>query len=79
MNGIPLPLGLLIGLGVLLVVVLIIYWFFMARNNPSARNVDDLPSHNEEHRLQDQFDRGEISEEEFHRRCTELENRSKHQ
>ncbi|HSJ37619.1 MAG TPA: SHOCT domain-containing protein [Planococcus sp. (in: firmicutes)] len=78
MNAIPLPLGLLIGLVLLLAVVLTIYWFFMAKNNPRSQKVDALPPNNEENRLQNQYDRGEISEEEYHRKLRELENGSKH-
>lgn len=74
----PVPLSLLLGLGVLLVVVLILYWFFMAKNNPGSRKVDELPPQNEEHRLQDRFDRGDISEEEYRRKLAELESRTKH-
>lgn len=76
MAAVPLPLGLLLGLVVLLGVVLTIYWFFMAKNNPGSQKVDAMPSNNAEHRLQDQYDRGEISEEEYHRQLKELEHRS---
>lgn len=79
MAAIPLPLSLLMGLGVLLVVVLTLYWFFMAKNNPGSRKVDELPAHNEEHKLQDRYDRGDINEEEYRRKLTELENRSRRQ
>ena len=77
MNAIPLPLGLLIGLVLLLAVVLTIYWFFMAKNNPSAQKVDALPSNNEKTRLHDQYERGEISEEDYNQKLQDLENGSK--
>ncbi|WP_185959463.1 SHOCT domain-containing protein [Planococcus salinarum] len=76
--GIPLPLGLLMGLGVLLVVVLTIYWFFMAKNNQGSQKVDALPPNNDAHRLQDRYDRGEISEEDYRRQLKELEHRPDH-
>ena len=69
----PVPLRLLIGLLVLLAGVLTIFWLFMAKNNPKSRKVDTLPSNNEANKLQDRFDKGELSEEEYHRRLQEMD------
>lgn len=75
LTAFPVPLRLLAGLAILLVVVLTLYWFFMAKNNPGSRKVDELPPLNEEHKLQDRYDRGDISEEEYRRKLEELKNR----
>lgn len=52
LSAIPMPLGLLGGLLIFLAGVLIIFWFFMARNNPKSRNVDALPPEEDKHTLQ---------------------------
>lgn len=49
---IPAPLSLLGGLLVFLAGVLLIFWFFMARNNPKSRNVDTMPPEEDKHALQ---------------------------
>ncbi len=73
----PVPLRLLAGLGVLLVGVLIAFWFFMAKNNPRSRRVDTLPSNNEARKLQDQYDKGEITEEDYQSKRSKLEKDSR--
>lgn len=70
----PIPLRLLAGLGALIVGVLITFWFFMAKNNPRSQKVDELPANNDARTLQDQYDRGEITEEDYHRRLSDLKN-----
>lgn len=67
---------LLAGLAVLIAGVLIAFWFFMAKNNPRSQKVDALPSNNDARKLQDQFDRGEITEEDYRRKLNDLENDS---
>src|SRR5690606_18451056 len=52
LSDIPAPLGLLGGLLVFLAGVLLIFWFFMARNNPKSQNVDTLPPEEDRHTLQ---------------------------
>lgn len=52
LSVIPAPLSLLGGLLVFLAGVLLIFWFFMARNNPKSRNVDALPPEEDKHTLQ---------------------------
>ena len=52
LSVIPAPLGLLGGLLVFLAGVLLIFWFFMARNNPKSQNVDTLPPEEDRHTLQ---------------------------
>jgi uncharacterized membrane protein len=69
----PVPLRLLAGMAVLITGVLLAFWFFMAKNNPRSQKVDDLPADSEARKLRDQFDRREISEEEYHRRLADLE------
>lgn len=70
----PVPLRLLIGLVALITLVLIAFWFFMSKNNPKSRSVDALPANNEARLLQDQYDRGEIAEEDYRRKLKEMEN-----
>ena len=77
LSAIPLPLSLLGGLLIFLAGVLIIFWFFMARNNPSARKVDSLPPEEDKHKLQGQYNRGEISEEDYHQKVKDLEDQTK--
>ncbi|WP_203334802.1 SHOCT domain-containing protein [Planococcus beigongshangi] len=73
----PIPLRLLIGLLILLAGVLTLYWFFMAKNNPKSQKIDELPANNDAHKLQDQYDRGEITEDEYHQKLRGLDERSK--
>lgn len=73
----PTEFRLLVGLGVLIAGVLTAFWFFMAKNNPKSRGVDALPSNNDAHKLQDQYDKGEISEEEYQQKLRALENGQK--
>lgn len=75
----PVPLRLLTGLLILIVGVLTLYWFFMAKNNPKSQIVDKLPANNEAHKLQDQYDRGEITEEDYNRRLQDLDSDAKKQ
>lgn len=70
----PVPLRLLAGLGALLVGVLIAYWFFMSKNNPRSQKVDELPANNEERKLQDRYDKGEITEEDYKSKRRETDN-----
>ncbi|WP_158593212.1 SHOCT domain-containing protein [Planomicrobium sp. Y74] len=72
----PIPLRLLAGLAVLITGVLIAFWFFMAKNNPRSRKVDELPSNNEQRKLQDQYDKGEITEEDYRNKRSEADNNS---
>ncbi|MFD1030123.1 SHOCT domain-containing protein [Metaplanococcus flavidus] len=77
LSTIPMPLGLLGGLLIFLAGVLIIFWFFMARNDPKSRSVDSLPPVEDKHSLQGQYNRGEISEEEYHQKVKDLEDQTK--
>ncbi|WP_422122264.1 hypothetical protein DHX103_10655 [Planococcus sp. X10-3] len=77
LSTIPMPLSLLGGLLIFLAGVLIIFWFFMARNNPKSRNVDPPPPEEDKHSLQGQYNRGEISEEEYHQQVKDLEDPTK--
>ena len=52
LSVIPAPLALLGGLLVFLAGVLLIFWFFMARNNPKSQNVDAMPPEEDRHTLQ---------------------------
>ncbi|MCM3611613.1 SHOCT domain-containing protein [Planococcus sp. MERTA32b] len=76
MAAFPVPLRLLAGLGALIVGVLIAYWFFMAKNNPRSQKVDELPANNEERKLQDRYDKGEITEEDYRSKRREADNDS---
>lgn len=73
----PVPLRLLIGLLILLAGVLTIFWLFMAKNNPKSHKVDSLPENNEANKLQDRYDKGEISEEDYRRRLQEMDDERK--
>lgn len=73
LSAFPVPLRLLAGLGALLVGVLIAYWFFMAKNNPRSQKVDELPANNEERKLQDRYDKGEITEEDYRNKRREAD------
>lgn len=77
MSVIPMPLSILGGLLIFLAGVLIIFWFFMAKANPKARNVDALPPEEDKHSLQGQYNRGEISEEDYHQKMKDLEDHTK--
>lgn len=69
----PVPLRLLTGLLVLLAGVLTLYWFFMKKNNPKSQQVDALTADDKAQKLQDQFNRGEITEEDYRMKLKELE------
>lgn len=72
----PIPLRLLAGLAVLITGVLIAFWFFMAKNNPRSQKVDELPANNEERKLQDRYDKGEISEEDYRNKRSKMDDDS---
>lgn len=69
----PIPLRLLTGLLILLVGVLTLYWFFLKKNNSKSNKVDTLPANSDARKLQDRFDRGEITEEEYRRKLRDAE------
>lgn len=73
----PIPLRLLTGLLILLVGVLTLYWFFLKKNNPKSNKVDTLSANSNARKLQDRFDRGEITEEDYHRKLRNLDDESK--
>ena len=72
----PIPLRLLAGLAVLITGVLIAFWFFMAKNNSRSQKVDELPDNNEERKLQDRYNKGEISDEDYRNKRTEADDDS---
>lgn len=73
----PVPLRLLIGLLILLAGILTIFWLFMSKNNSKSQKVDTLPVNNENNKLQDQYDKGEITEEDYRRKLQEMDNEPK--